>query len=415
MAKRSKSKRKAQKGGGATSASTKVKSSYYSVLGVRPGADAGTIRARYLELVREFTPERAAEAFQDIRAAYEVLSDPKSRQMYDRQRFHGTTAEALRKKIDRARQRGRLEEGIRLLRVLVDIQPSSEHYLELALCYEVAFDPEKADEMYRRALDAAESDEERTAVLIKMAHRSDDDFEIIDALLQVAEECPKSAKPEIARDLLSHYVHVGQVKKGMAFYAKLISRKRYPSLDDFNVYLQWLKALNDLELYREWKQLLANKMKPAASRAAGGPDTEAIRDRLVEFLNQVEREPNPELHLAVADMARTIAPEDDQVRGLWREFADTKLLNSQVSRLISDARVPNWMAKNLLDWYRSERGIMLVEGDRFMSSRVSAQALPAESAVDLIRRTYPRLYHALGPKVHDILALPPDGSSRRTP
>lgn len=415
MAKRSKSKRKAQKEGGAEPSSTNVKFSYYSVLGVRPSDDAETIRARYLELVREFTPERAPEAFQNIRVAYEVLSDPKSRQMYDRQRFHGITAEELQKKIDRARQLGRLEECIRFLRMLVDIQPRSEHYLELALCYEVYVDSGKADEMFQRALDVVESEEERTAVLVKMAHRSDSEFEIIDALLQVAKGCPKSLKLEVAGDLLSHYVNVGRVKKGMAFYAKLISRKRYPSLDDFNVYLHWIKALNDTGLYREWKQLLATKMKPAATRAALGPDTEAIRDRLVEFLDQVDPDPNPELHLAVADVARTIAPEDDQVRGLWRRFADAMLLNSQVSRVLDDARVPNWMTENLLDWYRSERGITLVDSDRFMSSRASAQALPPESAVDLIQRLYPRLYHALGPQAHDILTFSPGRASRRAP
>jgi len=47
----------------------------YSVLGVEPDADDETIRRRYLELVREFTPEHHPEKFAAVRKAYEKLKD----------------------------------------------------------------------------------------------------------------------------------------------------------------------------------------------------------------------------------------------------------------------------------------------------------------------------------------------------
>src|SRR5919206_2233477 len=47
----------------------------YAVLGLSPGADDETIRRRYLELVRQFTPEHHPERFAAIRAAYEKLRD----------------------------------------------------------------------------------------------------------------------------------------------------------------------------------------------------------------------------------------------------------------------------------------------------------------------------------------------------
>ena len=47
----------------------------YSVLGVPDDADDETIRRRYLELVREFPPERNPERFAAVRAAYERLKD----------------------------------------------------------------------------------------------------------------------------------------------------------------------------------------------------------------------------------------------------------------------------------------------------------------------------------------------------
>lgn len=47
----------------------------YSVLDVEPDADDETIRRRYLELVKEFPPERHPERFAAVRGAYERLKD----------------------------------------------------------------------------------------------------------------------------------------------------------------------------------------------------------------------------------------------------------------------------------------------------------------------------------------------------
>lgn len=51
----------------------------YSVLGVPPDADDETIRRRYLELARQFTPEQHPERFAAVRAAYELVKDLDSR------------------------------------------------------------------------------------------------------------------------------------------------------------------------------------------------------------------------------------------------------------------------------------------------------------------------------------------------
>ena len=47
----------------------------YAVLGLPPDSDDDAIRRRYLELVRQFSPEHHPERFAAIRAAYESLRD----------------------------------------------------------------------------------------------------------------------------------------------------------------------------------------------------------------------------------------------------------------------------------------------------------------------------------------------------
>lgn len=51
----------------------------YTVLGLPDDSDDTAIRRRYLELVKQFTPERHPEQFAAVRQAYEQLRDQDTR------------------------------------------------------------------------------------------------------------------------------------------------------------------------------------------------------------------------------------------------------------------------------------------------------------------------------------------------
>jgi curved DNA-binding protein CbpA len=61
----------------------------YETLGLSTDADEAEIRRHYLELVREFPPDRAPEQFTAIHAAYDALRDPARR--LHAQLFHPET------------------------------------------------------------------------------------------------------------------------------------------------------------------------------------------------------------------------------------------------------------------------------------------------------------------------------------
>ena len=65
----------------------------YEVLGLPTHADEAEIRRRYLELVRQFPPDRAPERFAAIRAAYDDVRDTARR--LEAQLFETATSDSL--------------------------------------------------------------------------------------------------------------------------------------------------------------------------------------------------------------------------------------------------------------------------------------------------------------------------------
>jgi hypothetical protein len=59
-----------------TTSTSSTSSDPFLILGLSREATEAAIRARYLELVKQFPPDRAPDKFREIRAAFEAAKDP---------------------------------------------------------------------------------------------------------------------------------------------------------------------------------------------------------------------------------------------------------------------------------------------------------------------------------------------------
>src|SRR5690348_14474586 len=71
---------------------------YYKVLGVKRGAPADEIRKAYRRLARKLHPDvnpgnkSAEDRFKEVQEAYDILSEPKKREFFDRTGFYSDQA-----------------------------------------------------------------------------------------------------------------------------------------------------------------------------------------------------------------------------------------------------------------------------------------------------------------------------------
>jgi tetratricopeptide (TPR) repeat protein len=157
---------------------------YYGLLGVAVDADKKEVKRAYFRISKELHPDRyyqrrigsfgawIEQVFEIIAHAYEVLSDPGERELYDEERAGSgrrespsTTAARLHDQAVAAEARGAVGEALALFAQALRVDPQPRFYRRAAGCALAARQWPVAEEYARKAAQLAASDPSAQRVL----------------------------------------------------------------------------------------------------------------------------------------------------------------------------------------------------------------------------------------------------------
>jgi tetratricopeptide (TPR) repeat protein len=130
--------------------------SHYDVLGVPKDASQEEIKQAFFKLVRKHPPEQDPDAYQRLREAYDVLSDPVSRREYDTMAEHGDEIETLREQAETIlnQEQPDVDEAIRKLKRATVLGPDISLLRNmLGNAYLIKEKPEDALRQFDKAVD----------------------------------------------------------------------------------------------------------------------------------------------------------------------------------------------------------------------------------------------------------------------
>src|SRR5438034_6211051 len=101
----------------------------YKTLDLPPSASTEDIRRAYYQMVRKHPPEKDPERFQQVRQAYETLSDEKARRDYDALQEHGDEITGLYSQAVHLMEQGHWETAATRLKHVLVLSPGNQSAL----------------------------------------------------------------------------------------------------------------------------------------------------------------------------------------------------------------------------------------------------------------------------------------------
>jgi curved DNA-binding protein CbpA len=101
-----------------------VEISYYDTLGISKEATEGEIKKAYVIKLRQYPNEKFPEEFKEIRKAYEILSNPKTRKEFDTMSIYGDEIKQLQSDASESLNNQDFEAAINCYKKILMIEPS---------------------------------------------------------------------------------------------------------------------------------------------------------------------------------------------------------------------------------------------------------------------------------------------------
>ncbi len=324
--------------------------SWYDVLGVPADASLGEIRRQYLARVREFPPETHGDEFQEVREAYEVLSDPERRKAYDANPGDRIEDEANVRKIDELITKRQWRKLLSLAKTLDE--PDRSTLQALAYLFQGRWDSHvRARE---RVLEALTENPGMLASTLKQLHN----LYLHHADADRAEEARElydrfRSNRTLWRMLWPDYAHILRHLEREREIVDLVEPILPQATDAFR--------RDDGRLLVEWTSYifsagwtdLARRYRARTARYWRHADPDAIaemKNAVMGFIDDWEAEEELEVAREMAELVMLVDRQDMEVRNRLVELDEEMQVQKEIDRMIRQDKQMNPLVSTRAAW-----------------------------------------------------------------
>ncbi len=205
----------------------------YKTLDLPPTASPDDIRRAYYQMVRKHPPEKDPERFQQIRKAYETLSDEKARREYDALREHGDEITGLYSQAVHLMEQGHWETAAARLKHVLVLSPGNRSALNsLGICLLHAEKFQKANEVYRDLV------HEHPDVALYQFNLGISLFEMAEVLRHAKQPGGETSLDELYAQARGHFVKAAELQPHNPDHYIAVART-YVEQGNYTQGLQW--------------------------------------------------------------------------------------------------------------------------------------------------------------------------------
>ncbi len=329
----------------------------YKTLDLPPTASPEDIRRAYYQMVRKHPPEKDPERFQQIRRAYETLSDEKARREYDSLQEHGDEITGLYSQAVHLMEQGHWETAAARLKHVLVLSPGNQSALNsLGVCLLHAEKFQKANEVYRDLV------REHPDVALYQFNLGISLFEMAEATRHGKQPRGETAFDELYAQARGHFVKAAELQPHNPDHYIAVART-YIEQGNYAQALQWAERaasargktdFHDFEALF-WICLFQLRMAdlPAVERTAqrigelmpkGGDGDDVRRFAAFRFARiGIDLYENKAIEPAVVffRIACQFDPQDDDLRHIHQGARETLATCEAFDRLMEDDAVIN--------------------------------------------------------------------------
>jgi tetratricopeptide (TPR) repeat protein len=321
--------------------SKQVVENYYKILGTTAKASEKTIRERYIEKVREFTPETHPEEFQKIRTAYETLKNPRKRQEYDIQRLYGHSVEDILEKANTHVGKGQTEKAKALLEKALVIDP---HNLPARFALgDLYLDEENIAEyenVFTEAYNLAENDDEKVRVLVVKARIALDNDEPEMALeaLEKLQESHEESVYKYSTLWANVYMELDMNQELWDLAQRRVDRLALDTWDaeDWPIYYNWLIALVWVGNWSMKGKVISRVKKYLRNLQWAEDEQEIVLDDLWESYHNYVDDGSYKEASVFLELLKALVPKDPDLKREVARFQKEEKISNEVDRVAND-------------------------------------------------------------------------------